>query len=46
MAGNFPADRWTRVFRPARSATLLIYYMLIIKEIFIIVNKKMIKVFP
>lgn len=43
MAGNFPAGRWTRVFRPARSATLLIYCMLIIRQLFVLVNHRIVK---
>ena len=42
MAGNFPAGRWTRVFRPAQTALLLIYYMHIIKEVCLLVNKHII----
>ena len=39
MAGKFPAARWTRVFRPARSVvTLLIYCMLILSDTYRIVN--------
>ena len=34
IAGKFPAARWTRVFRPAQNQSLLIYFMLIVIEIF------------
>ena len=40
VAGNFPAGRWTRVFRPAQTATLLFIYMFIVRKLFPYVNEK------